>query len=345
MPWFLLCILIGQVTLFADWGSRLLGAYARTFWSYAIRAFVLLVCCVALTMPIELLYFGIDTPLVRALVWSTSVLSLVAFAHFLLPYRFGIRKLPMLPVRSAPLVKGSHLVEVRLRMSDLPEALDGLSCLVLSDLHCNSAAALEHLKGVTEALRARSFDIVFILGDLSDRTRMLEPLIEVLSGIESRLGSFCVRGNHDFERGRAGLIESLLAGSPVALLSNESRTAAEAGLTVIGSESPWRRPPLREGVASGFAIGLTHTPDNMFRLQRAGARLCLAGHTHGGIHLPLVGSVLVRCKHGRFLDNGLFGFHNCLLFITSGGGYPEERLWRKSEVVQLTLERASSGSR
>jgi len=342
MPWFVVCILLGQLTLFLDLGSRLFSSYARTFRAFLLRVLPLVLCLAALTAPMELFALGVDTPLVRGLTWGTSVLSLVAFAHFLVPYRFGMRKLRTHECRDTVLPKRVLLREVRLRINGLPEKLDGLSCLVVSDLHCNSPRALSRLKSAIEASVGGGLDLVLILGDLTEKAAMLPRVIEALSGIETRLGSFCVRGNHDLAGGRDRLIESLLAGSPIRLLPSASHMIREAGLTVLGVESPWRASAVPEMDSSDFSIGLTHTPDNIFKLKRAGVALCVAGHTHGGgPGLPIIGALLVPCRYGRFLSRGVFRLGNMLLLVTSGVGYPEERLWRRGEIIRLVLEKGA----
>ena len=343
IPWFVACIFLGQLTVLLDWGSRLFASSERTLSACSLRILFLLLCYAALTIPLRLLYFGIDTPLVRALVWGACVFSLVCFAHFLFPYRFGIRKVRTPQVRLRTLSKGIVLREMRLRIDYLPEALDGLSCLIISDLHCNSSSALSRLKSAIATLGKEGIDLLLILGDLSEKANMLPHVIETLSRIESRLGGFCVRGNHDFEEGRDALIESLLAQSPMRLLSNKSHTISDPSLTLLGVESPWNKGTIPKTDAGTFSIALMHTPDNLFRLERAGANLCLAGHTHGGgPGLPLIGHLLVPCRYGRFLHHGLFRLRNTFLLVTSGVGYPEECLWRRGEIVKLILERGAS---
>ena len=339
-------ILLGELSLLLDWGSRLFGSYVRAPGQTLLRIAALTLAALLLAAPLALLYAGVDTPAVRVLLGASVALSLAEFVHFLFPYRFGIRRLPAPQGRTVQLGAGVVLREVRLSPPALPESLDGLRCLVVSDLHCNSERLLSQIATAIGALEDEPFDLVLLLGDFGGNRDVLPALFEILSLVRGRLGTFCVRGNHDLEGGRGELIERLLERHSMRLLSNAAARAGEGRLVVLGTESPWQAGALRRRDGGEFCIALTHTPDNVFRLQRAGADLCVAGHTHGGRRrFPLIGTLLVPCKYGRFLDYGLFRLKETLLVVTCGLGYPVERLWRRQELLALVLRGPAAGPR
>jgi predicted MPP superfamily phosphohydrolase len=69
--------------------------------------------------------------------------------------------------------------------------------------------------------------------------------------------------------------------------------------------------------------------------------LSFAGHTHGGkIRLPLVGTMLVPSRFGRFLDYGWFQKADCRMFITKGIGYFPGLFGRQGEVLKIRLIRS-----
>ncbi len=342
MYWFATAILLGELTVLLDGGSRLFSSCLCSPRALLLRILLLVSTCAMLGMPLALFYTGATSSLVRAFLWASSLLSVAAFVHFMAPYRFGIRKVKALDGSGRPLAGGIWLRQVRLEMRELPDELNSLKCLVLSDLHCNNEAALSRLSGALDELKDEEFDIVLVLGDFGENADLLSAVVETLSRIGNRLGIFCVRGNHDFDSGREQIIEQALAHYSIRLLSNDAHVVPGAGLLLLGTELPWKTGQPFHSKGSRFCIGLMHTPDNLFLSQRAGVNLCVAAHTHGGgVQLPLVGPLLVPSKYGRFLNHGVFRFRDTWLLVTAGLGYPVERLWRKPELVSIVLEKTA----
>jgi predicted MPP superfamily phosphohydrolase len=122
------------------------------------------------------------------------------------------------------------------------------------------------------------------------------------------------------------------------LLSNRHIQIPQVGVTLIGLECPWRTTSEVQSPPPGFSIGLTHTPDNILELARYGVDIAFAGHTHGGrLRLPLIGSLLVPCRLGRFLDAGWFVVGRTLLCVTRGIGYFPSKQRRPGELLKITL--------
>ncbi len=97
-------------------------------------------------------------------------------------------------------------------------------------------------------------------------------------------------------------------------------------------------PPCRGAPAGGFRIALSHTPDNLFALERAGVDLVVAGHTHGGwLKLPGIGPFAVASRYGALLALGAFRLRRTTLYVTPGFRYYPCAPWRGGEVAELTL--------
>ena len=110
------------------------------------------------------------------------------------------------------------------------------------------------------------------------------------------------------------------------------------GIEIVGLEWPWDRGILPSPSRAAFAIGLTHTPDNIKMFSRLNVPLAVAGHTHGGkFRLPWIGSFPVGSKYGRFLDEGWFQFGSTRLYITSGIRHFPGLLGRPGVIVELTI--------
>jgi len=339
MTFALIGILLGECAIVLDIGSRVFGAYARTAPGAAKRMALVVALSIALAAPISALTVYPESTVARWWAMGFGLLGTALFLHFLFPYRWGIRRVtgPGVTETCRQLTDRIVLRSVTAEIEDLPEGLDELTVLALSDLHCNRAAQLDLIRDSLDQLADDELDLVLVLGDLGEKASLLPEIIEVLSRPRSRYGTFCVRGNHDFEGGRSIRIEELVEPTAIALLSNEVYRLPGLDAAIVGFEHPWSGTPLPPATNCRLAIGLTHTPDSITLFPRLGVTIGLAGHTHGGrLRLPLVGPILVPSKYGRFLDRGPFRFGDSLLFIISGFGYsPSSRM--PGEIVRLTI--------
>ena len=80
---------------------------------------------------------------------------------------------------------------------------------------------------------------------------------------------------------------------------------------------------------------LSHSPLQAERAAEAGAGLMISGHTHGGQIWPY--SYLVR--KGYPLLAGLYDVNGMPVIVTRGAGTwgPRMRLWKRGEIVRITL--------
>ena len=85
---------------------------------------------------------------------------------------------------------------------------------------------------------------------------------------------------------------------------------------------------------------LTHTPDNIYRLNRAGASVVFAGHNHAGqIRIPLAGPVVIPSVYGRRFDHGHFTVNGTDLFVTAGIGTvgPTLRMFCRPDIFVVDI--------
>ena len=338
----LLGLLLGETTLYMDIGSRLFGSCRRTPLGSAVRIFVMVAAMASLAAPACLLALYPNSHTVQTICFVAAALGVLLFLHFLFPYKFGIRKVAegKLGSVTTSLTPVVALREQAIEHPDLPSEMTDFALLVISDLHCNTGRSISILKDCVDALTDAKPDCVAILGDFGEKGELLPAVIEILDRIPSRLGAFCVRGNHDFEDGRADIIEESVRETSISLLANSARRFPDLRLSLLGVESPWNSTPLPEPPQADFVIGLTHSPDNIPLLARSRVSLGLAGHTHGGkMRLPIVGPLMVPCALGRFLDGGLYALGNTLTVVTKGIGHFPGGGNRQGEILLLTLAR------
>ncbi len=265
----------------------------------------------------------------------------------------------------------SHYVEprrlglTRLRVSipRLPEALEGLTLLHLSDLHVTGDRddfGGEMARAAVALAEGVKADLICLTGDLSQASRAVHAAADILEPL-ARRPTFVVMGNHDHDKmleSEAGLnrtrrvpahewrktIEAI--GGKV--LQNEHLSMPVRGGTVViaGCGDPscgWDDlPRTLDGEPTGdFHLLLVHSPDMLDDPATAWADLALCGHTHGGqVRLPGLGSPWAPVWRDRHRAYGLLRFDQTLCYVTRGvaAGF-RSRFLCPPEVVQITLTR------
>jgi predicted MPP superfamily phosphohydrolase len=337
----LVLLTLGEISLALDLGNRLLGSGIRTPARALGKICIITFACVLLAMPAFLVFVEPESKLWRFLLYVSSFVGTVVFLHFLFPYRFGISKISRKrSVRPEKMLISNVVLRDECVSVPSPAAgPDGLRFLVVSDLHCNEYEKLELIKSVFAKLSAEIFDAAFVLGDLSENSRMLPELIDILSKLPNRHGIFLVRGNHDFLKRRQMLIADLAKRHSIKILSNTAQSIPGLGVELVGLEYPPEHTKLPSKSQGTIRLGLTHTPDNIILFSRLGVDLVVAGHTHGGwVRMPVLGPLLVPSGLGRFLDKGWFRLGSTLMYVTSGLPYFAEQKRKPGEILRLTIK-------
>jgi predicted MPP superfamily phosphohydrolase len=212
-------------------------------------------------------------------------------------------------------------VEWDVTVAGLPEALDGLSLLHLSDLHFARCFERRYFEGVIDEAASMESDLVLLTGDIVDDDGCLDWIEPLLCRLKGRLGTFAILGNHDEEH-QPGRILRLLEDAGFTTLEGRWATVESGGTTIVlgGTSAPWGpEPPLEDRPAGDFSVLLSHVPDQFYWAERAGFDLMLSGHNHGGqVRLPLIGSVFMPSRYSRRFDRGFFRRRGLTLHVSQG---------------------------
>ncbi|MEN9354749.1 MAG: hypothetical protein RL318_2074 [Fibrobacterota bacterium] len=294
-----------------------------------------------LTLRSELFWIGslFVIPVGIWTLWPHPVLSMASwvltFAILLrTAWRLVMRLVDFAAVRSRPAdvpsAKGRLLTTRALQVrsysfDDAPAPLQGLSVVLLSDLHCDGWPEPAWYDRYWQVVKGLQPDLILIAGDFLSRPESL-PLVRRclhdLGRLRPPMGIHAILGNRD-EACAAELI-ALLQTLSVNVLQDETRTLIHPSgrsIRLAGTSWPWcGSEALRKCMEDGAVdIALTHTPENARELASAGAGWILAGHTHGGqIALPLLGGV-ISPNGGKYI----YGHHvigHSHLVVTSGVG-------------------------
>jgi len=240
--------------------------------------------------------------------------------------------------------------DLTLALPDLPPEWDGLTLLVVNDLHFHGTPSRVFFDRVVDELAAAPPpDLICLVGDFVDTDAHREWIRPLLGRLPSNGPKLAILGNHDrhYDPDR---VREELAAAGYDVLGNGWRevTIRDIPCVVVGHEGPWYAPPpdLAAAPTGLFRLCLSHTPDNFYWgiANRIGLMLC--GHVHGGgIRVPLIGPIFVPSVYGRRFDSGVFERDGTVMVVNRGlSGREPIRFRCNPEVLRVTLVRPRSAS-
>lgn len=280
--------------------------------------------------------------------------------------------LPFLALNYGMLVNAYNynVIETDVYYDDLPEGLDGLKIVQLSDIHAGTFISQKGVQRGIDKINKIKPDIFVFTGDLvNTKADEVEDYIEVFDKIESVYGKYSVLGNHDYgdyhrwndETSKQQNFDQLIKNHERMgwdLLINEHRNIAigQDTITIIGVEnfSADARFPkygkldvATEGIsANAFQVLLSHDPSHWkYEVVPSykDVSLTMSGHTHGfqfGIEIPGV----IQWSPSKYVYSewaGLYEDGDQKLYVNRGFGvlgYPG-RVGILPEITVITLKR------
>lgn len=249
---------------------------------------------------------------------------------------------------------------VEVRLSRLPDGLDGIRIAHISDLHYESFLTADHIRDAVTQINDMSPDMVVMTGDFATypfgiRKRRYRagavkavPCAEVLAQLRAPLGRFAVLGNHDAATDPDLITESMTA-QGLMVLRNRALPVERNGarIWVAGVDDmlegqgdipgTMQRVPRDEMV-----IGLVHEPDIADELAKYGVDLQLSGHSHGGqVRIPLLGAPILPPLSRKY-PLGWYKIRDLQLYTNPGLGVVglPLRFDCPPEITVLTLRRS-----
>ncbi|MEN6521626.1 MAG: metallophosphoesterase [Armatimonadota bacterium] len=191
-------------------------------------------------------------------------------------------------------------------VQNLPQGLDGLRVVQMSDLHLGATTSNGIISKAVDIANSARPDIVVLTGDFVTYHESASiPLSRILSGLHPRIGTYAVLGNHDYDVGKE-IVTDALNKCGIQVLVNRSMQPAR-GLYIVGMDDPHGGKPDAKAAFTGIDenkcyIMLAHTPEQVYRLKDHHG-LLLTGHTHGGqVRLPwMSGRMVPGYVNGRYI--------------------------------------------
>ncbi len=347
------------------------------------------VLCAYVTVPAVLLFRWRGWPFYPRALFRMFVVRVVIYGQLLLPIVAGAGLLGMITglfVWSPPLTAGRWAAavafvvaaltlfagyigsrtlavrEIEARIESLPEGLDGLRIVQVSDLHVGPQTPRGFLARVKRAVESLHPELIAATGDLiDDRHEDVALYAAAFATLSAPLGVFAIAGNHDVYAGWEDVERELRARTTMTVLVNESRVVERNGarLTVAGVGDPagrGRRPggggmtrvapdvtrALADAPPNVPVLALAHNPALWPELATRGVMLTLSGHTHWGqFAFPGFGWSLVT----PFLEHAMGAYKegSSLLYVHPGTGYwgIPFRIGARPAVTAIVLRRST----
>ncbi len=218
-----------------------------------------------------------------------------------------------------------QLLELEIRLPDLPVAFDGFTIAHWSDLHMSGRITRAYFDRVVEISNSLAPDMVAITGDIVERVECLDWIDESLARLQAKRAKLFVLGNHDTKSDPAETRRRLVAGGFVDIGRRVVQLHFDCGPCVAaGNEMPWfgPRPEITEQQSKSnqaLRLALLHSPDHFGWAQEHGFHLALAGHNHGGqIRFPILGALLAPSIYGTRYSAGVFRHGGTTMHVSQG---------------------------
>ncbi len=235
----------------------------------------------------------------------------------------------------------SHVKNISVTMSNLPDNWRCKKIVQISDLHLGNIYGREFLKKQIIKINDLNPDLIVITGDLFDGSMSnLVGVGEELDTLKAENGVIFVPGNHDTYLG-LDKVELILKEANITILRDEAINLD--GLEIIGfdfskfSGDDYSRTIKNLDLNSTLPrLLLNHTPNDILLAKELKVNLQLSGHSHRGQMFPV--SLMTRVLYGKY-QYGLYTEGNYNIYTSSGLGSwgPPVRTFNQAEIIVITI--------
>lgn len=255
----------------------------------------------------------------RILIFIIILITLLSLCVFMYSYFFG--------------TKGLKVKEYNIKNNNISDEFYGLKIIHISDIHYGFHFDKEKLEKVVKKINEIKPDIVVLTGDLVNKNISSEKeneLKEILSKIDTTIGKYAIKGNHDYI---CENWEDIISSSGFIDLNDtfEIIYGNNSNIMISGvSTNLYDNNNINDKLTLSkqylennnidYKILLIHEPDYIDNIKDISYDLILAGHSHNGqFRLPLIGAIYTP-KGAKNYYKEYYKIENSELYISSGLG-------------------------
>jgi predicted MPP superfamily phosphohydrolase len=246
-----------------------------------------------------------------------------------------------------------RVLETDIPLAGLPQDLDGLRILQLSDIHLGLFLSERQLARVIDATQDLRPHIAFATGDfISAMGDPLEACIRQLARVKTDRGMFGCLGNHEHYARAESLTTQLAARSGIRILRGEAQQLRMGNSVVnvagvdyqrFANKGHYLREAARLVYPGALNVLLSHNPDVFPVAARQGYDLTLAGHTHGGqVTVEILEQTINPARFFTPYVRGLYRLDKAAAYVTRGIGTIgiPARIGAPPEITLIRLRKA-----
>lgn len=232
-----------------------------------------------------------------------------------------------------------------LESNKIPSEFDGLTIAIISDTHYPSKFTHARLCKLIKKIRDIEPQMLLLGGDYVTSPEYIQELIDSISSIKPRYGTYAVMGNHDYKW--QGHFEAEMYSSGIVLLKDSIVLIHEgtASIALAGVYNSFKPDTAFSSYITNvsndlFTMLIAHTPDYI-QDTSVNVDAAFAGHTHGG-QVSLFGlyAPVTNSKYGMRFSNGINITDTGVPVITTNGVGTSRKKIRfcvPSEILLVTL--------
>lgn len=235
---------------------------------------------------------------------------------------------------------GLKVKEYKIVNVNIPDNINGLKIVHLSDIHYGRIIDKTRLEKVVEKINLIKPDIVVITGDLIDRDTKLNDddikfITNSLSKISVTTNKYAIRGNHDyvFDEWKDIINNSNfinLDNNYDYIYINNYNPILITGLSSLQDEKninsrydTIKNNIDKDDINTIYNILLVHETDFVDNIDISKYNLILGGHSHNGqVRLPFIGPIILPKESKKYYDE-YYNLETADFYISSGLGTSE----------------------
>lgn len=205
----------------------------------------------------------------------------------------------------------------------IPESMDGLSFVYISDIHAYTLDSTYYEKVMNQIIELKP-NFIFFGGDLIDDASLTDDqvlqMIDWLSSLPAPLGKFAILS--DLDKNHIETIEAIYNQSNIEILDNtvlNLHNKTKDSIQLIGLSGDNSNDVLNQIDQNLYNIVLSYNPSIYSDWKNQNIELFLGAKTHGGqVNLPLYGSLFDQAN--GFYVKGTYKSDTNQLIISNGIG-------------------------